>query len=114
MNSRPTTNSFHLFGTDGTIHLNLFHGFAIIEPGKTSRIRKIMHPFDLSARNFSAATGNLARRLIKNESAYPGLRQLIGEFYGAVKNDEDIPITPSEAIAVAEIRDLLMARAGIQ
>lgn len=114
MNARPTTNSFHLLGTNGTIHLDLFHGFAVIEPGKTSRTRKILHPFDLAIRSFSAATGNLARRIVTSEPAYPGLRQLIREFYQAIRRgDGNLPIAPTEAIDIAETRDLLLARAGI-
>ena len=113
MNSRPTTNSFHLVGTGGTIHLDLFHGFSIYEPGKTSRTRKILHPFDLAFRNVSAAAFNLGRRTLRREPAYPGLRQLIQKFYSAVKGGTESPITSAEAIAVAEIRDLLMDRAGI-
>jgi len=113
MNSRPTNNSFHLFGSHGTIHLDLFHGFSIFEPGGASKTGKILHPFDFAVRNFSAATFNLARRTVQRESAYPGLRQLIKEFYGAIKDGAELPITPAEAIAVAETRDLLISLAGI-
>ncbi|MDQ3043242.1 MAG: hypothetical protein M3R11_12840, partial [Acidobacteriota bacterium] len=113
MNSRPTSNSFHLYGSNGTIHLDLFHGFSIVEPGSASKTGKILHPFDLAARNFTAATVNLAQRIVRRESAYPGLRQLIREFYAAIKDGAELPIKPAEAIAVAEIRDLLIARAGI-
>lgn len=108
MNSRPTSNSFHLLGAHGAIHLDLFHGFSIIEPGKTSKARKILHPFDLAMRQFSAATVNLAQRIVRREPAYPGLRQLIREFYNSIKHNSELPIKPSEAIAVAKIRDLLM------
>jgi predicted dehydrogenase len=108
LNSRPTSNSFHLFGRNGTIRLDLFHGYSVFERGKTSRTRKILHPFDLAFRNFSAAGFNLARRFLRNEPAYPGLRQLIHEFYNSVKSNSEPPITPSEAIAIAEIRDLLI------
>ncbi len=113
MNSRPTTNTFRIFGTNGAIHLDFFHGFSIIEPGGASRERKILHPFDLAARSFSAATVNLARRTARRESAYPGLRQLIEEFYKSIKLKSGPPITPAEAIAVAETRDLLISLAGI-
>jgi predicted dehydrogenase len=111
MNSRPTKNSFHLFGSEGAIHLDLFHGYSVIEPGKTSRAAKILHPFDLAVRNFSAATFNLARRTVRRESAYPGLRQLIHEFYDSIKSASEPPITPLQAIAVAEVRDLLVNQA---
>jgi predicted dehydrogenase len=108
MAARPTSNSFHLLGTDGAIHLDLFHGYSIFEPGRTSKIRKILHPFDLALRIFSAATFNLGRRTWRREPAYPGLRQLIQEFYSSIKSGSEPPITPLQAIAVAEIRDLLM------
>ena len=108
LNSRPTFNSFQIFGTDGTIHLDLFHGYSIIESGKTSKTRKILHPFDLALRNFSAATLNLGRRSLRGESAYPGLRRLIDEFYQAIKDGKPSPITSAEAIAVAQIRDILV------
>ena len=110
LNSRPTTNTFRIYGTNGTIHLDFFHGFSIIEPGGASRAKKILHPFDLAARSFSAATVNLARRTARRESAYPGLRQLIEEFYKSIKQKSKPPITSSEAVAVAEIRDLVMNR----
>ena len=107
MNSRPTLNSFQIFGTNGTIHLDLFHGYSIIESGKTSKTRKILHPFDSALRNLSAATLNLGRRSLRGESAYPGLRRLIDEFYQAIKG-KPLPITSAEAIAVAQIRDILI------
>ena len=112
MNSRPTENSFHLVGTDGTIHIDLFHGFSIFEPGTVSRTRKILHPFDLAMRTFAAAAANLARRAVRRESAYPGLRRLIGEFYGSVRSGSAAPITPADALAIARTRDLLIARIG--
>jgi len=108
MNSRPTLNSFQIFGTGGTIYLDLFHGYSVIESGKTTKTRKILHPFDSALRNLSAATLNLGRRSLKNETAYPGLRRLIDEFYQAIKDGKPSPITSAEAIAVAQIRDILI------
>lgn len=113
MNSRPTLNTFQVFGTNGTIHLDLFHGFSVIESGKTSKAKKILHPFDLAIKNLSAATLNLGRRSIRGESAYPGLRCLIDEFYQAIKFNKNLPISPAEAIAVAQIRDILLQKAVV-
>lgn len=114
MNSRPTTNSFRVFGTRGTFHLDLFHGFSFIEPGGTSRFRKVLHPFDLGIRQFFSAAGNLVGRTMGREPAYPGLRRLIHEFYGAIKDSGPMPITPEAAVAIARTRDLLLKKAGIQ
>lgn len=109
MNSRPTLNSFQIFGTNGTIHLDLFHGYSVVESGEISKTKKILHPFDFSLRNFTAATLNLGRRSLRGESAYPGLRRLIDEFYQAI-NGKSLPISPAEAIAVAQIRDILLQK----
>ena len=112
MNTRPTTTSLHLLGTNGTIHLDLFHGFCVIEPGDISRWRKIIHPFDLAIRTLVAASANLMRRIVQGESAYPGLRNLTAQFYEAVEGKTPAPISPAEARTVASVRDQLIMRRG--
>ncbi len=114
MNARPTNNSLQIFGTKGTINIDLFHGFAVMEKGKVSKTRKILHPFDMAVRSFSAATMNLMRRAVRFEAAYPGLRQLVGSFYQSVRDGSGPAITPKQAINVAQVRDLLIFRAGIK
>ncbi len=112
MNARPTVCSFQIVGTDGTIHMDLFHGFAFAEPGKVSRTRKLTHPFDLAARTLFAATVNLGRRAIRWEPAYPGLQRLVSTFYRAVHEEADPPIAREDAVAVARARDRLLQSAG--
>ncbi|MGH9947868.1 MAG: hypothetical protein ACRD6X_11785, partial [Pyrinomonadaceae bacterium] len=113
MNSRPTENMFHLFGTHGTIHIDLFHGYSFIEPGKASKMAKLLHPFDYAARSFGAAAANLTMRSLRREPAYPGLRRLIEEFYRSVKFGLESPITRAEAVAVAEVCDLVAVHSRI-
>ncbi|MGI8470331.1 MAG: Gfo/Idh/MocA family protein [Pyrinomonadaceae bacterium] len=112
LNARPTLNSFQIVGSSGTIHLDLFHDFTFIETGKVSKWRKILHPFDSSVRNFSAAFFNLMRRAARSETAYPGLQNLINLFYGAIREKKVSPVSPAQAINVAQIRDYLIYRAG--
>ena len=111
LNARPTECSLVAAGTEGTIHIDMFHGFSFIESGKVSRIRKIIHPFSLAINRFSAAALNLSQRAIQGEFAYPGLRQLIDSFYGAVRCSAASPISKTDTIAVARARDIL-ARPG--
>ena len=110
LNARPTLNYFQIVGSNGTIHLDLFHDFAFIETGKVSRWRKILHPFDSSVRNFSAAFFNLMRRAARFETAYPGLQSLVSQFYGAIRDKKESPVSSAQAINVARIRDYLMPR----
>jgi predicted dehydrogenase len=109
MNARPTICDFQIVGTEGTIYLNLFHGYAYLEPGRVSRTRKIMHPFEHSLRNLSAAAINLGRRALRRELAYPGLQRLISEFYSAVQTGGPSPISAEEAVAIARVRDRLLS-----
>jgi len=113
MNARPTENSFLIAGTEGTIHINLFHGFAFLESGKVSRTRKIAHPFNKGGMNLLTAAVNLGQRIIRREPAYHGLRQLISSFYWAVQNNESSPISREDTLEVARTRDLLAQRAGL-
>jgi predicted dehydrogenase len=107
MNSRPTKATLQLLGTQGTINVDLFHGFCLVEHGQVSRWRKIVHPFDLSARTLVAAGGNLAKRALNRELAYPGLQCLIERFYTAVSKGLEPPIRREETIEIAAGRDLL-------
>ncbi len=107
MSSRPTATTLRLLGTAATIHVDLFHGFCFIEPGTVSRWRKIIHPFDVSARMLLAAGANIGQRALVREVAYPGLSKLIERFYAAIASRSKCPIESSEAIEIAAVRDLL-------
>ena len=108
MNSRPTATALRLLGTTGTIHVDLFHGFCVIEPGTVSRLKKIAHPFDFSLRMLLAAGVNLVERASVWDPAYPGLGPLIERFYTAVRSGSKSPIHSSDAIEIATARDLLI------
>ena len=109
MNTRPTATSLQLLGSTGTIHVDLFHGYCVVEPGDVSRWRKIAHPFDLAARTFFAAGRNLVTRAVQGESAYPGLRHLIAQFYASLDGRTPPPVSPDEAVAIAAVRDRLIS-----
>ena len=110
LNSRPTVCSLQIFGVEGTAHLNLFHGYVVMESGEVSRARKIVHPFNLGLRTLGAAVSNLSHRLVRWEPAYPGLQRLVSSFYLAAQGEAPPPISIADALAVAAARDRLMQR----
>lgn len=112
MAGRPTRNELRVLGTGGTLHADLFHGYAVLEPGAVSKVRKITRPFAFSAATTRAASVNLARRTFQREPAYPGLRTLIAEVYGFVRDGGTPPISHDECLAVARARDRLLSAAG--
>jgi hypothetical protein len=107
MASRPTENSLTVRCDAGTIRADLFHGFSVIERGVASRADKIARPFQTSAELFAGATLNLAKRAIRREPAYPGLRELVRQFNLAVQHAAESPISVREAIDVARVRDTI-------
>ena len=110
MRGRPTINAMRLICQRGTAHANLFHGFAILERGGTSRARKLTHPFAQGSSTLFSATTNLLTRASRSESAYPGLRELIRRFYEAVRTDDPPPISAAETVQVALVRDQILGK----
>jgi predicted dehydrogenase len=105
---RPTTNTLRLIGSRATAHVDLFHGFVVIEQSPVSRKTKIVQPFDLSIRTLVAATANLAHRVLHGEPAYPGLGELVERFYRAARRQAPTPVSPDETLDVAIARDALI------
>ena len=73
-----------------------------------SRFEKLSRPFAGAALVVSAATGNLARRALRGETAYPGLRELVTRFYRATIDGSESPINAAESVDVARARDRLI------
>jgi hypothetical protein len=112
LQARPTQCTLKIFGAAGTIHLDLFHGYAFCEPGAVSKERKILRPFDVAARRLAAASINLGKRVLSREPAYPGLSRLVAEFYTAVRTGQRAPITTEAMMNIARVRDILAENIG--
>jgi predicted dehydrogenase len=105
MRARPTENSLTVRCDQGTVRANLFHGYATIERGTASRLDKVARPLVGSSRTLGAAAGNLARRALRREPAYPGLRELVRRFHLACAGQGPSPISVDESTDVARARD---------
>lgn len=109
---RPTRFRTRIAAEGGSIDIDHFHDFSVVLPGTVSKRQKVLAPFSRSSREFTGAAANLLLRASRRESAYPGLKTLVDEFYHAVRNPGSRPpITPDQSIAVAEARDQIMALA---
>ncbi len=111
LRARPTLCEMLLRGEAGTLHADLFHGFGFVEGGAVSRSRKILRPFLLASARLRAAGGNLLRRALRREPAYPGLRSLVAAFHAAAAGGGPPPIPPGDVEAVAAAADILIAEA---
>jgi predicted dehydrogenase len=114
MQARPTRSELEILCRDGHIHVDFFHGYAIAEQSKVSRYQKIIRPLTYAVRSLLVAGVNLARRGLRSEPAYPGLRRLIDGFYSAVAGTAPPPIPPRDIIFVAAVRDLIIGATQAQ
>lgn len=105
MNARPTECTLKIVGTKGSIYLDLFHGFAIMQPGKVSRANKTLLPFSISVRKFLIASMNLSKRIVRREFAYPGLNNMICSFYDSVLYKSDYQVSDKDTIIISRVRD---------
>jgi predicted dehydrogenase len=106
---RPTENRIRVVGERGSVTADLFHGFGVRHDGRVSRLSKITQPFASSAATFTAAFANLVRRAVARENAYPGLRELIRQFYAATRAGRPSPISSEETLDTAIARDEILA-----
>jgi predicted dehydrogenase len=109
LRGRPTTNVLTVVGDRATGHVDLFHGFSIVQGGAPSRRTKVTQPFSYAEKLLVAAGTNLVRRSARLEPAYPGLRELIDLFYDAVRRRTTGPIPDAETLEIADVVDRLRA-----
>jgi predicted dehydrogenase len=107
MAGRPPRNELLVIGAGGAVEVDLFHGFSVFEPPQVSRWRKASRPFVRAARGLLGAGGNLARRAIEREMAYPGLTELVHRFQAAAAGLGPPPVSAAETLAVARQLDAI-------
>ncbi len=114
MRARPTRAEMWLAGARGSVEVDFFHGFAFAESGAVSRVRKVVRPYDVSARRMVAAARNLGHRALAGSPAYPGLNELVRALYRAIELGDSPPLSPESTTAVARARDRILATAGLR
>jgi predicted dehydrogenase len=107
--SRPTENVLRVLGSTGSATADLFHGFAVRREGVVSRRTKLTQPFVVAGRTFGSASVNLARRALRRELAYPGLNELVQQFYSATRGERPAPLSAASIADVARARDRILA-----
>jgi predicted dehydrogenase len=107
---RPTENTLRVVADEGSVTVDLFHGYATRYSSTVSRRAKITAPFVKSGKEFGGASVNLLLRVASREPAYPGLRELVRQFYAAISSGGRAPIESDAVTDVAISRDRLLAR----
>jgi predicted dehydrogenase len=105
--ARPPRNELVVVGSKATAYIDLFHGYGVIQQGGVGRFAKIARPIRHSSQTLFAAGRNLMGRAMRRESAYPGLRELVGSFYQSLLSRQVPPVSADEMTEIACVIDSL-------
>jgi predicted dehydrogenase len=107
MSGRPTRCEAELVGTRGSLFVDFFHGYSVFHRGHVSKTRKILNPYIHSVQTLVGASGNLLRRAVRRESAYPGLASLFDAFYRSLSDGQRL-VSDEVVLEIAEARERLV------
>lgn len=111
LRGRPPRNELLVVGTARSARLDLTHGLCVWEAGGVSPAARAAAPFLRNAAGLSGAAINLAGRALRRESAFPGLRALIGAAHRAVREGGPPPVPPEEIVEAAELMERINSSA---
>jgi predicted dehydrogenase/nucleoside-diphosphate-sugar epimerase len=109
LRARPIVSTLTVNGTGGTLTAD-FARTIMLGAGNdgTSPFEKLGNPFLEAAQLAKRSAGSLARRFLVG-AQYPGLTELLSEFYGAVADGLASPMTPDHLRRVSAIFETLSA-----
>jgi predicted dehydrogenase len=105
--ARPPRSEARVLCASGTLHLDFFHGYSVVQKARGGRTGKIMLPFDAAVGQSVGAARNLVNRAFAGEPAYPGLKTLIEEFYAAAARKGPPPFSRTLIETIARWSDHL-------
>lgn len=108
--ARPPRAEGRVLSADGTLYLDFFHGYSVVQRGRGARIGKIALPFEAAVGQSAGAARNLLRRMLAREPAYPGLAALIAAFFTAASRKGSPPFSRTLIESIAGWCDLLEIR----
>jgi len=108
LQGRPVASSLTLIGTRGSLTCDFVRSNLIgaANPG-TAALEKVVNPMVEGAQLVTGTAASVARR-ISSGIAYPGLAELIGEFYAAVAAHRPSPVSPDHLLRVTDLFERLV------
>ena len=102
LEGRPIESYLKIVGTNGLLYADYVRGTLLVLPGPgVSAISKILNPYRQSWQTCSGTTRALFKRVFKKQKSYPGLCEIIGNFYAQVRSG--LPDAASDAIIIETV-----------
>jgi len=104
LDGRPVESFLRLVGTNGSINADYVRSTVQrnLGPG-SSGIDKLVSPYRLARQLLTGTTAAMGKRFLKRQRSYPGLAEIFGAFYEAVRANRDSPVTRSNLIETVSI-----------
>lgn len=103
LEGRPVNSYVRIIGTRGTVYLDYVRGLAIPKIWQGSGLDKVVEPYYEALSMTWGSTLSLARRVLKRERSYPGLRPMFEALYSSIRSEGDSPVTPGNILFSVEL-----------
>lgn len=110
LRARPIASSLTLTGTRGSLTCDFVRSIVVGagNPG-TQVLEKLLNPVIEGTQLLSGTVRSVIDR-VRSSTGYPGLSELIDDFYRAVASGGPSPVSPAHLLAVTELFEQLVAR----
>jgi predicted dehydrogenase/nucleoside-diphosphate-sugar epimerase len=110
LRARPVASSLTLIGTRGSLTCDFVRSIVVgaANPG-TEVLEKLLNPV-IEGAQLLAGTVRSALYRVGSTSGYPGLPELIEDFYRAVASGGASPVSPAHLLSVTDLFERLVAR----
>jgi predicted dehydrogenase/nucleoside-diphosphate-sugar epimerase len=105
--ARPVASTLSLIGIRGTLTCDFVRSIVVGagNPG-TDALEKVFNPIVEGLQLIGRTASSVGQRLTTGVS-YPGLAELIGSFYTAIRDGRESPVSPAHLLRVAELFETL-------
>jgi predicted dehydrogenase/nucleoside-diphosphate-sugar epimerase len=110
LRARPIASSLTLTGTRGSLMCDFVRSVVVgaANPG-TQVLEKLLNPVIEGAQLLSGPVWSVLQR-VRSRTGYPGLPELLEDFYRAVASGGPSPVSPAHLLSVTELFEELMVR----
>jgi nucleoside-diphosphate-sugar epimerase len=104
LDGRPVESYLRLVGSNGSLYADYVRSTVQrnIGPG-ASGIDKLVSPYRLSWQLLTGTTSAMGTRFLKRQRSYPGLAEIFGEFYDAIRENGPSPVTRANLVGTVAI-----------
>ena len=104
LRARPVESYLRVMGTNGSIEADFVIGFVVRHPGPgASAPSVVLKPFSKAWQTAWGSFRGLLRLVLGKSKSYPGLRELLSQFYSSIGGHGSAPMTRDDMLETVRI-----------